>query len=303
MNALSLRGMAETLVQRWRSVLAPANGGDLACPAKFNLTEVERTSFVDQGFFIRESVFEEHELVGLRDAVENVHRRIMAARDDSDEIMRIDGHKFQTTLGSVVKWEWRDEDSAIRSMEPVHHLDDALDALIDDERLCAPARGLLGVEEVSLFTDKLNFKRPGGAPFPWHQDAPYWAFGCQHLDRLASMQIYLDDATEQNGCLWMIPGSHRQGHIKAPNLEGDLQRLYTDVSHISDLEPQALVAPAGSIIFFDGYVVHGSKSNRANSDRRALILTYQTAGLPRWNTDQVRIPVAQRVGAAAAACV
>jgi ectoine hydroxylase len=194
----------------------------------------------------------------------------------------------------MVKWEWNEEIAAIRSMEPVHHLSPAIDALIDDERLCAPARGLIDAPAVSLFTDKLNFKRPGGSPFPWHQDAPYWAFGCQHLDRLASVQIYLDDASIENGCLWVIPGSHRLGHIAAPQDRGVIGRLYTDVSHIDGLSPFAITAPAGSAIFFDGYIVHGSQTNRTASDRRALIFTYQPPGLPIWNQDGVRLPLRQR---------
>ena len=58
-----------------------------------------------------------------------------------------------------------------------------LDGFVDDPRLWAPTLDILGTGSVSLFTDKLNFKRPLGAPFPWHQDAPYWAFGCDHVDR------------------------------------------------------------------------------------------------------------------------
>lgn len=288
MSSLSLRRAARVVASYFGSRVARFTAGP------FDLTAAERTAYREQGYFVRERVFGEADLVGLREAVENVHRRISAAKSDTDPIKRLDGRKFQTTLGSVVKWEWEDEDRAIRSMEPIHHIDPAIDNLIDDERLCAPARGIIGSEAVSLFTDKLNFKRPGGSPFPWHQDAPYWSFGCSHLDKLASMQIYLDDATIENGCLWVIPGSHDKGHIKPPEKDGILQKLYTDLSHISDLTPVPLVAPAGSVIFFDGYIVHGSKSNKTNTDRRAIILTYQPQGHPRWNYEDVRVPVAQR---------
>ena len=37
------------------------------------------------------------------------------------------------------------------------------------------------------------------------------------LDRLVSLQLYLDDADERNGCLWMIAGSHRHGMLPARN--------------------------------------------------------------------------------------
>jgi hypothetical protein len=71
--------------------------------------------------------------------------------------------------------EWRDDLPAVRSMEPCHHLDPRLDALIDNARLWKPCCDSIGCGELSLFSDKLNVKRPGGAPLPWHQEGPYWA--------------------------------------------------------------------------------------------------------------------------------
>jgi ectoine hydroxylase-related dioxygenase (phytanoyl-CoA dioxygenase family) len=106
--------------------------------------------------------------------------------------------------------------------------------------------------------------------------------------------VYLDEATVENGCLWVIPGSHRMGHIQAPKDRGVIGGLYTDISYIPDLTPEPITAPAGSAIFFDGYIVHGSMTNRTDGDRRALIFTYQPAGLPRWNHKDVRLPVSMR---------
>ena len=167
-------------------------------------------------------------------------------------------------------------------MEPVWHHDPRVAALHEDARLRAPACDLLGTE-VGPFTDKLNFKRPGGSPFPWHQDTPYWAFGCDHVERLVSVQLYLDEATKENGCLRMIPGSHRHGVLPVFRDRGTLGRLYTDLEGFEGAAPVALEAPAGSAVFFHGDVVHGSETNRTRASRRALILTFQPAGFPRWN--------------------
>jgi ectoine hydroxylase-related dioxygenase (phytanoyl-CoA dioxygenase family) len=141
---------------------------------------------------------------------------------------------------------------------------------------------------VSLFSDKLNFKRSGGAPFPWHQDSPYWAFGCDHLDRLVSVLVTLDTATVENGCLWMIPGSHKSGAIPCYQDRGAQGRLYTDVESFAGADPVPLEAPAGSVVFFHGDIIHGSQSNRSDACRRALVLTYQPAGLPRWQHEDIR---------------
>ena len=258
-------------------------------------TGAERRSYRADGFFLRRSVFAEHELDPLREAVEGIHDAVVAAGAGAgaEPIEWIDDKPYQELLGSTIKWEWRGGAREIRSMEPVTHLDRRLDALVDDPRSWGPALDILGTDAVSLFTDKLNFKRPLGAPFPWHQDAPYWAFGCDHVDRLSSLQIYLDDARVDNGCLWVIPGSHTQGNLPVLEDRGVLGRLYTDLSTIEEPEPLPIEAPAGSVIFFDGYVVHGSRSNGSTGSRRAVVLTYQPDGLSRWKTPGVRPVVAR----------
>jgi ectoine hydroxylase-related dioxygenase (phytanoyl-CoA dioxygenase family) len=236
---------------------------------------------------VRPAVFSAAELGALRAAVESIHARVVEAAPAAEPVERIDGKRFQQVLGSTVKWEWREGVAEVRSMEPFLHLDARLARLVDDPRLAAAARGLLG-GGLSLFTDKLNFKRPGGAPFPWHQDTPYWRFGCAHVDRLVSLQLYLDDASKENGCLWMIAGSHLDGDLPVYQDRGTLGRLYTDVEQVEGGERIPIEAPAGSVIYFHGDVVHGSRTNRTLESRRAMVLTYQPAGHPRWNRDDVR---------------
>jgi ectoine hydroxylase-related dioxygenase (phytanoyl-CoA dioxygenase family) len=248
---------------------------------KHAATSSELARYRRDGYFVRERVFAEAELARLRAAVERVHARVSdaASAEDAAEIERIDGKRYQDLLGSLVKWEWQEARADVRSMEPFLHLDAELDALVDDPRLWQPAAALCDSDALALFTDKLNFKRPGGAPFPWHQDSPYFVFECPHVDRLASLQVYLDDATVDNGCLWMIPGSHTRGRLACFEDRGTLGRLYTDVDRVLPAaERVPIEAPAGSVIFFNGDVVHGSERNRAETSRRAFVLTYQPAG-------------------------
>ena len=246
---------------------------------------------------MRERVFGPDDVERLWKAVERVHERVEAAAAEpgAADVERVDGKRYQDLLGSLVKWEGQQERADVRSMEPFLHLDLELDALADDPRLWQPATALCDAQELALFTDKLNFKRPGGAVFPWHQDSPYFAFDCPHVDRLVSLQVYLDDATVENGCLWMIPGSHLHGRLPCFDDQGTLGRLYTDVDRaLPGAERVPIEAPAGSVIFFDGDVVHGSRCNRTLASRRAFVLTYQPAGFA-----QFRRPDERRISRAA----
>lgn len=256
-------------------------------------TPDELEQYERDGFFARASVFSDAELKPFRDGVETIHRKVEegARAQDVEPHRLIDGKRYQNVLGSSVQWEWHDDSSEIRTMEPYIHLEPRLDAMIDDIRLWGPARAIVRSEGISLFSDKLNFKRSGGAPFPWHQDNPYWAFLCKHLDQLVSVAIILDDSTIENGCLWLIPGSHKHGALDCFEDRGTVGRLYTDIDRYDLNEPKPMDLPAGSIVYFHGDIVHGSQGNKTDERRRLLLLTYQPDGLPRWQREDIR-PVA-----------
>ena len=98
----------------------------------------------------------------------------------------------------------------------------------------------------------------------------------------------LDDASEANGCLRVIAGSHTQGCL--PGLEGAgvLGPLFTDPRHF-DLSRQVPAAmPAGSILFFSPHTVHGSEPNLSDAPRRAFVVTYQPAGHRMFRVDAER---------------
>ncbi len=257
-------------------------------------TQQELDDFHELGFFSREAVFSPAELDELRAGAETAHRRILEAAQHADApaVDRVDNQRYQRLLGSTVKWEWSEKLASFRSTEPVHHLDPRLAALVDDERLWGPCRGIIGHDELSLFSDKLNMKRPGGAPFPWHQEAPYWVFGTECVDMIVSALVYLDDATKENGCLWVIPRSHRHGTLEALEDRGVLGALYTDVASI-DGEAQPAELSAGSVLYFHHDLVHGSQSNRGRTNRRVFVAAYQAPGRRRWSLADVH-PVPPR---------
>ena len=252
-------------------------------------TPAELESYEKLGFFVRERVLSDDDLRELRQAAETAHQTILEATESGEAGPTdvIDNQKYQSVCRSTIKWEWDPRLRAVRSMEPVHHLAPRFEALIDDPRMWQPATRIIGCEKLSLFSDKLNLKRPGGAPFPWHQEAPYWAHGAQQLDKIVNVLTYLDDGTQQNGCLWVIPGSHKQGTLQGLENRGILGALYTDVD-LLDGEAFPVEVPGGSAVWFHRDLVHGSQSNRSQSSRRVFVIAYQPAGLDRWRIGRKR---------------
>ena len=253
------------------------------------LSDAERRAWEQDGFFLRPAVFSAGELEGLRAAAERVVQIATRAAADPDADYAVDGNRYLEAAGATIQLEHREGSTTVRVIEPFRHLDPRFDAVIDDPRIAEPMRDLVGEEYIALFTDKLNLKRPReGSGFRFHQDSPYWAFDCAHLDRLPNVMLMLDDASPENGCLYVVRGSHRKGLLPGQEGKGTLGPLFTDPRAFDERLAVPAAAPAGSLLFFSPHTVHGSKPNTSDLPRRVLVLTYQPSGHRTFKKDEKR---------------
>jgi hypothetical protein len=248
------------------------------------LARDERAAWREAGFFFRAAAFAPGEVTALGEAAEAVVRAAEAAVAAGGERWAVDGNVYvEVSIGgraATVQLEHTPGSRTVRVIEPFHALHPAFERLVDDPRIVEPMRELVGASRVALFTDKLNTKRPReGSRFQWHQDSPYWAHFCSHLDRLPNVMLTLDDADEANGCFRLIPGSHRRGLLPGRQGEGVLGPLFTHPAQFDERRAVVAAVPAGSLVFFSPHSVHGSQPNRSERARRALVLTYQPGGL------------------------
>ena len=109
----------------------------------------------------------------------------------------------------------------------------------------------------------------------WHQDIRYWAF--EHSE-LVSVWLALGPETPDNGCLWVLPGSHRR--TLGPHQTDAAQFLRADLP-----ENQALLAgrmpvalATGDVLFFHGRLLHAAGRNQTLDTKFALVTTYHGAG-------------------------
>jgi ectoine hydroxylase-related dioxygenase (phytanoyl-CoA dioxygenase family) len=256
------------------------------------IQDSERRAWEEDGFFVREAVFDAVEVARLREAAEQVASQAERAARESDGGYEIDGNRYQPTADALVQYEHAPGSQTLRVIEPFHHLHPVFDALIDDPRLVEPMRDLVGCDRVSLWTDKLNLKRPReGSSFRWHQDSPYWAHVAPHVDQLPNVMVVLDEARVENGCFRVVRGSHTRGILPGLEDEGQLGPLFTDPRHFDSDAQVPIEAPAGSLVFFSPHAVHGSLPNESDLPRRAAVLTYQPGG-----HDQFKLEGERRAG-------
>lgn len=133
-------------------------------------------------------------------------------------------------------------------------------------------QSLIGAN-LMIHHSKLNMKPPRvGSVVEWHQDLTY--FPHTNPD-LVTCLVYLDDATEENGCLQVLPGEHHRFFDHA-NPDGSFAGMITeDFLAQSPRKPAPLAAPAGSVIFMHCVLPHASLPNTSAHPRRTLIFEYR----------------------------
>jgi ectoine hydroxylase-related dioxygenase (phytanoyl-CoA dioxygenase family) len=158
-----------------------------------------------------------------------------------------------------------------------HKLSETIRSTVAHPRIVDALTGVIG-PNVKSMQSMLFIKSEGKPGQAWHQDEHF----IPTRDRsLAGVWIALDDATIENGCLWVMPGSHERG-VLYPDREQDDPRFdctaesYGFPYEEADAVPVQI--PAGAALFFNGYLLHRSLENSGKHGyRRALVHHYMSA--------------------------
>ena len=141
---------------------------------------------------------------------------------------------------------------------------------------------------IAIYSAKLTAKLPQSKDIcHWHQDNAYYNAHASSETRMSTW-IPLVDVDQENGCLWVVPGSHKYGIMEHGKYGGQCPTSMGP----ADMEAEgAIECPmkAGSILLFSSDLWHHSKGNATGKVRRAFIVSYQEAMVPRGNADQWKI--------------
>ncbi|MBP6020205.1 MAG: ectoine hydroxylase [Burkholderiaceae bacterium] len=233
------------------------------------LSSEQLDTYESNGFLVMDQVFSTSEVAALLDQV-NAMTQDPAV----------------TALDEAIKEPGSD---AVRSIFRVHELNTHIAALSRDSRVVNVARQLLG-SEVYIHQSRANLK-PGlnGKEFYWHSDFETWHTedGMPEM-RALSCSVLLTDNTACNGPLMLVPGSHRhfiscQGETPDMHYKKSLKQQEYGVPDPLSLELLAeqggiepVIAPAGSVVFFDCNTLHGSSGNLTPWPRANVFIVYNS---------------------------
>ena len=125
-----------------------------------------------------------------------------------------------------------------------------------------------------MFQDMALIKPPKiGREKPWHQDMAYFNLPLDTV--VVGAWIALDEATVANGCMMVVPGSHKNGavvHFRRRDWQICDTDVYLDGAVAAPLKP-------GGCLFFHGLIHHGTPANLTDTRRRALQFHYRSANV------------------------
>jgi phytanoyl-CoA hydroxylase len=219
------------------------------------LTPEQLRTYQAEGFLVLEDVFDTEEITMLDERIEIQRRQLSQRLNDRQLDENVSPNN---DFISVICPDQRDG---------------GIGAFIRGRNLSKLVMQLLG-PDIDLYYSESVLKRPHGKlELPWHQDDAYMAG-----EPLSCLIVWLalSDANEENGCMSVLPGSHKKGLVK--HWEGSVG---LECHSLSDPD-QGMQLPvrAGSMIMLSSLTIHRSGTNRSETDSKDFVIQY-TAPSPQ----------------------
>lgn len=221
------------------------------------LTADEIATYDEQGYVVVPDVFPLEELA-------EIDREIDHIQETQEDLGKNDGWVMQLGLRTEVTRAFASDERVL--------------ALIED--IVKPG--------ISIFSAKLTAKLPHSHDIcHWHQDDAYYNARALSKTRMSTW-VPLQDTDESNGCMWVVPGSHKGGVVEHGPYGGQCPKCMGP----ADMEVEGAIpcpVKAGDMLLFHACTWHHSKGNTTDRVRRAFIVSYQEATVPLGNGNQYKI--------------
>ena len=231
------------------------------------VTDAHVAQFHAQGFLVVENAFSAQE---VQVALDGLFHLLSGAVEEFDGIQY-----EQASAGvEVERLPPEKKQDYVRKFMSFVDYDDRLHNFAHHPLLLALVERLIGEAPV-MFQSMALLKPPRvGRDKPWHQDHAYFQFELEA--KVVGCWIALDEATVENGCMVIAPGSHLKGPV-VHFRRRDWQICDTDVDTSGSL---AVPLKPGGLLIFQSLLHHGTPPNRTAQRRRALQFHYRQQRAP-----------------------
>lgn len=219
--------------------------------------------FWQDGFLVVENLLDETEVETLRQRVDWVAGG--GAAHIAANLLQVEP---QVAAGATRAATYA---NSLRKMSHLAFFDEVFQSHARNAKILDVIESLLG-PDLKLYQDQVFMKPPRiGSRQRYHQDMPL-GFYIDPPD-MVTCWAALDEATIENGCLWMLPGTHKFGIIEQAEWE-----KYEGMSVEGQLpEERPVPLKTGSCSFHHGLILHSSRPNLTDKRRRGYATHYVSA--------------------------
>ena len=241
------------------------------------INEAQKLFFLDQGYLVLDNILDECHLTPVIEELNyEIDRRARNLLSDGELRHLYEEEGFETRLAKISS---ETPLLAISIWNGILH-GPGIFGLITASPLIDVMEDIVGPEVIASSVYRLRPKIPnfGYGEVPWHQDSAYFEPFCDdHL--IITAWVPLVDADIENGCMYVIPGSHKNEVVKH---RSHVSGKYLEIEDEFLPRENWIACPVkkGGVLLLTNKVFHASFKNSTGKVRWSMDLRYQSATLP-----------------------
>ncbi|WP_274361266.1 phytanoyl-CoA dioxygenase family protein [Paenibacillus thermotolerans] len=112
---------------------------------------------------------------------------------------------------------------------------------------------------------------------PWHEDSAYWNGRFSRYDKIVTIWLALDRSNKENGCMRVIPGTHRNGFSDYEAVDKTVNTFHAQVKNIDESQAVYFELERGECSLHDSRIIHGATANTSPYRRCGYTMRYISA--------------------------
>ena len=178
-------------------------------------------------------------------------------------------------LSAIFEEHWEAVGRRLNSELDTPHFRDErlLEFLLADEVLDLVEQ-LIG-PNIGLWSSHFICKEPHiGKQTPWHEDSAYWKGRLSRYDKIVTVWLAIDPSTRENGCMRVLPGTHRNGFSEYEPVNPEENIFNSEIKNLDKSNAVYFELDRGECSLHDSRIIHGAEANRSDKRRCGYTMRY-----------------------------
>lgn len=148
-----------------------------------------------------------------------------------------------------------------------------LEYLLSDEALDL-VESIIG-PDIILWSSHFISKDPyTGRQTPWHEDSAYWEGRFDNYENIVTIWLALDRSTKENGCMRVIPGTHKNGFSEYVPVDKSENTFHAEIKEVDESKAVYFELEKGECSLHDSRIIHGATANTSPYRRCGYTMRY-----------------------------